>query len=358
LDCKVYGDIYRAIDDLITEDEDNLPGFARLSFHDCVGKSCDGCLNLKDSSNAGLDEYVEALEPVYEKFHKVISRADLWQLAGQVAFVRGGLNKKCDAPLHHKCVFFDMEFWWGRKDCHTSPNYLGDDDAGDAHGDFHEVHRILYGDFGLNDREIVAVLGAHSLGGAHRHSSGFNYHWQHQHTTFDNQYYKNLISLKYFHENVAEDVEEGERADPNEPPKLEFVNEDIEDQELLMLNTDISLFKKVKAIEAHGEYTGQLKCPLKHKHDVYITIDEEPDVVSKCEEAHTAPIVYEFAHNLDKFYDAFEDVWWKVSSHGYKHLKKVGHCASCIPEGAYCVNGFEKSGLCCHGTICINNKCT
>merc|ERR1712126_742847 len=53
------------------------PAMVRLTFHDCVG-GCDGCLNVNNPDNKGLEDLVEALETVYQeqKFYEIISRAD------------------------------------------------------------------------------------------------------------------------------------------------------------------------------------------------------------------------------------------------------------------------------------------
>jgi len=293
-------------------------------------------------------------------------------LASQVALVRAGLNVKCHVDHHdhdHKeCTFFDIQFKWGRKDCKTSPHHKHDDDAGNAHGDFHEVYRVLHGNFGLSEKEMVAILGTHNLGGAHKLAgSGFDYNWQRNHLKFDNQYYKNLISLPYTHEDVTEEVEPGQKVDPRAPPRVQFayVPKDPHVDPLLMLNTDVSLWKNVKATTEKGEYTGELECPLEHTKKVITIPEGKEGIVSYCEDAKTNHIVYDFAHHLDHFYDVFEDAWWKMTSNGYNdhhhHLQVPGkgkeHCGNCIPHGAYCVEGFEKSGKCCHGSQCVAHKC-
>merc|ERR1719397_861826 len=59
------------------------PAMLRLTFHDCVG-GCDGCLNVADPDNAGLEALVAGLEEIYqsEELGEVLSRADLWALLG------------------------------------------------------------------------------------------------------------------------------------------------------------------------------------------------------------------------------------------------------------------------------------
>ena len=53
-----------------------------LVFHDCVSSQCDGCLNLDNPSNAGLDKIVKDLDQLYVgTYDSDMSRADFWALA-------------------------------------------------------------------------------------------------------------------------------------------------------------------------------------------------------------------------------------------------------------------------------------
>lgn len=49
----------------------------------------------------------------------------------------------------------------------------------------------------MNDREIVALIGAHSLGRCHTSRSGFEGPWTRAPTTFSNEYFKVLLNEKW-----------------------------------------------------------------------------------------------------------------------------------------------------------------
>ena len=58
---EVLDDIRQQIRQMIDDDGDEsgenrrmLGGLVRLSFHDCVGERCDGCINNQNPENAGL----------------------------------------------------------------------------------------------------------------------------------------------------------------------------------------------------------------------------------------------------------------------------------------------------------------
>jgi len=62
------------------------PKFVRLAFHDCVG-GCDGCVDLTNGDNAGLNLPINALAPIVTKYQGQggISRADIWVISSLVA---------------------------------------------------------------------------------------------------------------------------------------------------------------------------------------------------------------------------------------------------------------------------------
>ena len=65
---EVLDDIRQQIRQMIDDDGDEsgenrrmLGGLVRLSFHDCVGERCDGCINNQNPENAGLSTLLPAV---------------------------------------------------------------------------------------------------------------------------------------------------------------------------------------------------------------------------------------------------------------------------------------------------------
>jgi Peroxidase len=74
------------IAELIDKNDDNtlVAKLLRLSFHDCVG-GCDGCVDLANPDNFGLDIPIDALDPVVARNKEFLTTADVWALGGLVA---------------------------------------------------------------------------------------------------------------------------------------------------------------------------------------------------------------------------------------------------------------------------------
>ncbi|CAI5987724.1 unnamed protein product [Closterium sp. NIES-65] len=100
---------------------------------------------LAHGANAGLKWAVDVLEPIKAKYN-ILSYGDLYQLAGVVAVeITGG-------P--------EIDFHPGRKDEEKAPP---EGRLPDATGGSNHLRDIFY-KMGLNDKEIVALSGAHTLG--------------------------------------------------------------------------------------------------------------------------------------------------------------------------------------------------
>lgn len=134
-----------------------------------------------DGANAGLALMQEILKPVKKQFPNM-SYADLWTMAGTQAV------KLVGGP--------DVPFRYGRKDHPDSTTCPPNGRLPDAAQGAQHLRDVFYR-MGFDDKAIVALSGAHTLGSCHRLRSGFDGPWTTNPLKFDNEYFKNLLELKW-----------------------------------------------------------------------------------------------------------------------------------------------------------------
>lgn len=195
-----YNAVRQAIADLLESNPDYDDGsygpvLVRLAWHTSgtydknTGKGGSNGATMRfapESSwgaNAGLAIARDLLEPVKAKF-PWISYSDLWTLAGAVAVEEMG------GPT--------IPWRPGRADVTTVtedaalPNGLLPDGDKDA-----KHIRAIFGRMGFNDQEMVALIGAHTLGRCHKDRSGFDGPWTNAPTTFSNLFFTELKENKW-----------------------------------------------------------------------------------------------------------------------------------------------------------------
>jgi cytochrome c peroxidase len=189
----------------ITNDEDRRndgtsigPTLVRLAWHaagtysvfDKTGGSNGATMRFAPEcnwgANAGLKVAREFLEPIKKKYN--MSYADVWTLAGVVAIeLMGG------PTILWKAGRKDVD----EKDLKPLPDgRLPNANMGCPHATNAHI-RDIFGRMGFNDREIVALLGAHAVGRCHEDVSGFWGPWTNAETTFSNEYFRLLLEEKW-----------------------------------------------------------------------------------------------------------------------------------------------------------------
>lgn len=186
-----------AIQDLLDNDEDDGlgPTIVRLAWHasgtydktsgtgGSEGATMRYSPECDHKANAGLAVAREALEPIKRLFPN-ISYADLWTLAGAVAIEHMGGPK--------------ILWRQGRRDYtpETGPSppdgRLPAPDKGKVGATVQHIRQVFQRQ-GFNDRETVALIGAHALGRCHTDRSGYEGPWTRAPTTFSNMYFKELV---------------------------------------------------------------------------------------------------------------------------------------------------------------------
>jgi hypothetical protein len=165
------------------------PKFVRLGFHDCIG-GCDGCIDLTNFDNNGLEEPIDALAQVIVDHTSEggLTRADIWAMAAMV-------SAQDAQPNNNDSQVYNFE-WYGRSTC-SAVDGKGRPDRALPSADL-ETHQLLAFfnvEFGLNERETVAIMGAHSIGTLTQTNSGFDgpSGWTSNTDVLDHRYYSELI---------------------------------------------------------------------------------------------------------------------------------------------------------------------
>lgn len=271
----------------------------RLSFHDCSGpiegnadasamdSRCDGCIEF-DSFDDHKDlehRAVEPLEDIYfgdNEWDTKMSRADFWAFAGTYA-VKFTANQAGTQPA--------IPYFFGRQDCATSPDV-------DVSSTTHKVFpSALAGwdatfawfnaSFGYEPRDVVAILGSHTIGRAHSSDSGFTNPWTFAWGTFNNDYYQDLEGLSWFQQTTSSGKPQWSGG-------------------FMMLNIDVALLKDIDP-----DQDGFVSCT---------NLDNCPD------NPVTAGIVREFADDEQAWLDAYAPAFKTMITSGYSEseLECVG----------------------------------
>ncbi|TPX40459.1 hypothetical protein SeMB42_g05992 [Synchytrium endobioticum] len=178
-----------------------------------------------DGANNGL-QYARALLESVRLKYPWISQADLWTLAGCVAIEQMG------GP--------HIEWLPGRSDRDaknlTAKDVPPNGRLPDASKDAQHLRDVFYR-MGFNDREIVALSGAHAVGRCHKDRSGYDGPWTRTPTRFSNGFYKHLLNETW------------------KPRKWDGpLQYEDESGELMMLPTDMELIKDAKFKPIVEEY--------------------------------------------------------------------------------------------------------
>jgi len=250
-----FQEVYNEIAELLESNPDYDDGsygpvFIRLAWHASgtydkgtkTGGSNGATMRFVPESahpaNAGLHVARDLLEQVKRK-NPWISYSDLWILAGVCAI------QEMNGPI--------IPYRPGRSDG-VAAACTPDGRLPDATKTSRHLRDIFYR-MGFDDREIVALSGAHALGRCHTGRSGFTGPWTFSPTFLTNEYYKLLLNEKWQWKKW------------NGPPQYE----DKTTQMLMMLPTDMELVKD-KEFKKHTE---------RYAKDDQVFFNEFRDVVVK-----------------------------------------------------------------------------
>lgn len=169
-----------------------------------------------------------------------MSRADFWTIASYVAITKGIRS----ANIRDGCTFreayclydvpdFEGESEWGRVDCNAE-DYTTTDEHTFPDANFASEESTTYFNetFGLNEQETVALLGAHTLGGAAPTASGYAGTWVEGEIS--------VVNEKFF-DLMLNDTVEWTNREVRNSGKWQFDGADSDGDVGFMLNSDFAL---------------------------------------------------------------------------------------------------------------------
>ena len=321
-----------------------------MVFHDCVG-GCDGCIDMINPENKGLDKPIDALLPIVQEFEpQGLSRTDVWMLSSLVA-------TELALPFENSDLLFPMH-WIGRQTCETrfgvevapddsancGVNFLGSPTTCSAkrgphvtqpHGTIgtQSIQTFFREEFNFNAQQVTALMGAHSVGKMARENVGFHGEWDLSVSTMDGGYWLELVGNPpdFFIETIDNRDLPGNIPTQHQWRGIIPINEQQQQRTVAMLNVDVALVKNLPDMDANGNVGcagpgfGLLKdCPP--------TSDNENG---------TPFLPFAKSYNADtrQFLMDFRDVLNLLIDHGHAKPTPNSKC----PQGRVCTFGRHNS---------------
>jgi len=158
----------------------------------------DGCVCMKKGENKGLTFILNLLDPIYTtKYSNLISKADFWAVMGNAAIKMA--IPEANAPL-------TVAFKYGRADspdcsaCSAAmEERLPNEELGLSH-----VIDVFGTRMGFTNKEIVALMGAHSVGRMDPHVTGHAGVWDDTMSLLDSAYYNTILNRPWVRFQVDE----------------------------------------------------------------------------------------------------------------------------------------------------------
>jgi hypothetical protein len=177
---------------------DSIGELVRLGFHDAIGQGfSNGCLDFREADHNGLQTTVARLRTVWAPFEGTgISFADTIVIAGARAIFWASAfasqpNNEQFPPEDMGNQVLLLPTRVGRPDaqsCTDSGELLHSDDT------WSTLKASFSRKFGMNNRDIVAIMGAHTLGRAEASISGHDGGWTNYQSSFSNLFYVMMVS--------------------------------------------------------------------------------------------------------------------------------------------------------------------
>lgn len=265
---------------------DNIGELVRLAFHDAAGNGGpNGCIDfVHTSAHRGLENVIATLDSIYVPFRPRISRADFWYLAANTA-----IEAATTAPANGVDSVLDptpgtlvLPFSYGRQDLAKC------DDAGalpDANFHWKDIKNLFGGRFGMTVPEVVAIMGAHSLGRCSYSESSFEGGWTIWQSSLSNQYFKAFGTALWENKNQSDVwLNAGKAGQPN--------------PQTIQLTVDVELL-----FDTTGSQDG------------YCNAFSSLDATPRCPfQAESSASFLAYANDINLFYENFSKAWVKLNA--------------------------------------------
>jgi hypothetical protein len=341
-----------------------IAGAIQLAFHDAgtwdptkTNKGgMDGCACELKEANKGLDYIKGILEPVYEKYSSLLSRADFWAIVGNAA-VKAAVPA-ADAPL-------EVGFKYGRADVDCDACTLAVADRL-PNEDFSADHvmEVFRDRMGFTQTETVALMGAHSLGKMEPHNSGYAGKWDRTFAALDNLYFNQIINKPWERFTVDETTKfDGTAPYPafiSEKTRHEWRvpatanNEAFQDSTDKLLNTDMCLAWDIGNAD---DEVNTLTCTTRPGGTAVQRNDGTCVHGPQTKYATMAAAVASFAGNQALFLTQFAAAWQKLLELSPSTLVNVGTAqssSSCTDEVSDWMSENDKD---CSWAWGLENNC-
>lgn len=191
---SVYDKIALALPDKTHDDGSLAPILIRLAWHQSgtfnnetlIGGPVNASMRFPPErdyeDNSGLQQARDILSSIRDEFGQELTFADLWSLSGVCAVQEMRGPKVPWRP--------------GRVDQPDVPGARSYAPANLPHGDnpSPDAIRQKFRSLGFVDSEAVALIGAHSVGRAHKDTSGYSGAWTRAPTRFTNGFFNELLN--------------------------------------------------------------------------------------------------------------------------------------------------------------------
>jgi len=276
----------------------------------------DGCFDADHSNNAGLETIWCSnceLTMLHREKYSHISRADYWVAVANAVIRLTSVDNALDMR---------NTFRWGRRDrmqCRGSGERLP------IPSGCEESEAVFLERMGLEWRDVVALMGAHTLGRGDRDFSGHHGRWSDSDQdaqVFDKQYYVDINDNAWRLRN---------RGGPaNGGPPQDWTTGRGNRNDRMMLNTDICLAfdidrttsddipccTRTNKVDSNGENecidedAARRRCPRYSRND---PMRDAKDAVEE----------YRLGNDNSRFYEAFSEAWAKATTVGQSDLSPL-----------------------------------